>query len=210
MIRVLVVDDHAVVRSGIMHIIAEAKDILSVDEAARASQALELARSKDYDIIVLDVRLPDGSGLDVLKQIRTFKPQQHILMLSMYPERQYATRALKAGALGYLTKDSIPNELVAAIHKVARGERYVSESLGEFLANQMGKRDGREPHELLSDREYQVMCMFASGKTVSQIAKELALSVKTVSTYRTRLLEKMALGTTAELIVYALERGLCG
>jgi two-component system invasion response regulator UvrY len=207
MIRTLIVDDHPLVRRGIQHILAETNDIVCADQASNGKETLHLIEKNNYDVVVLDIRLPDISGLDILKQMRTSKPSLHILMLSGYSEKQYAVRALKAGACGYLTKDSIPEELVAAIYKIAHGERYVSSTLGELLANQVNGEP--ELHELLSDREYQVMCLLATGKAVSQIAKSLTLSVKTVSTYRTRLLEKLNLETTAQLIHYAIENKLC-
>lgn len=208
MIRVLVVDDHAVVRRGVVQIVAEAPDMRCTGEAGTGREALQLARENDYDVVVLDIRLPDGSGLDILKQLHALKPGMPVLMLSMYPEQQYATRAFKAGAAGYLTKDGVPGELIEALRKVARGERYVSQSLAEALTAQLGSHAGQEPHETLSDREEQVMRLLAAGKTVTQIAQELSLSVKTVSTYRTRILEKLGLTTTAELMRYAMERGL--
>jgi DNA-binding NarL/FixJ family response regulator len=208
MIRVLVVDDHAVVRRGVVQIVAEAPDMLCTGEAGTGREALQLVRENDYDVVVLDIRLPDGSGLDILKQLRALKPGLPVLMLSVYPEQQYATRALKAGAAGYLTKESVPGELVAALCKVARGEWYVSQVLAEALAAQLGGQAGQEPHEALSDREDQVMRLLAAGKTITQIAQALSLSVKTVSTYRTRILEKLGLKTTAELMRYAMERGL--
>lgn len=208
MIRVLVVDDHAVVRRGVVQIVAEAPDMQCTGEAGTGREALRLARENDYDVVVLDIRLPDGSGLDILKQLRALKPGLPVLMLSMYPEQQYAARAFKAGAAGYLTKDSVPGELVEALGRVARGERYVSQSLAQALSIQLSNQPGQEPHAALSDREDQVMRLLAAGKTVTQIAQELSLSVKTVSTYRTRVLEKLGLATTAELMRYAMERGL--
>jgi len=207
MIRVLVVDDHAVVRRGLVQIVTETPDMLCTGEAGTGRQALQLARENDYDVVVLDIHLPDGSGLDVLKQLRACKPGLPVLMLSMYPERQFAVRALKAGAAGYLTKDSVPGELVTALGKVARGERYVSESLAQALSGQLSRPAGQAPREALSDREDQVMRLLAAGKTVTEIAQALSLSVKTVSTYRTRVLEKLGLETTAELMRYAMEHG---
>jgi DNA-binding NarL/FixJ family response regulator len=208
MIRVLVVDDHAVVRRGVVQIVGEAAEMRCTGEAATGRDALRLAAENEYDVAVLDIHLPDGSGLDVLKQLRAFKPGLPVLILSMYPEQQYATRALKAGAAGYLTKESVPGELVAALRAVSRGERYVSRALAGALADQVAGAAGPEPHQALSDREDQVLRLLAAGKTVSQIAEELALSVKTVSTYRGRILAKLGLETTAALVRYALERGL--
>jgi DNA-binding NarL/FixJ family response regulator len=208
MIRVLVVDDHAVVRRGVVQIVAEAHDMRCTGEAGTGREALRLASANDYDAVVLDIHLPDGSGLDVLKQLRGLRPGLPVLILSMYPETQYATRALRAGAAGYLTKESVPAELVAALRHVAAGGRYVSRELGEVLAAQVGGQATPEPHEALSDREDQVLRLLATGQTVTQIAQALSLSVKTVSTYRSRVLEKLGLKTTAELMRYALERGL--
>jgi DNA-binding NarL/FixJ family response regulator len=208
MIRVLVVDDHAVVRRGVVQIVAEARDMRCTGEAATGRDALRLAHENEYDAVVLDIHLPDGSGLDVLKQLRSLRPSLPVLILSMYPEQQYATRVLRAGAAGYLTKDSAPGELVAALRKITAGGRYVSQTLAEVLAAQVGEPAKQEPHEALSDREDQVLRLLAAGQTVTQIAEELSLSVKTISTYRTRILEKLGLTTTAELVRYALEHGL--
>jgi len=207
MIRVLVVDDHAVVRRGVVQILAEARDMQCTAEAGTGREALRLVSENDYDAMVLDIYLPDGSGLDVLRQTRVLRPRLPVLILSIYSERQYAIRALRAGAAGYLTKDSAPGELVAALRHIAAGGRYVSQALGETLAVQAVGRGESEPHEALSDREDQVLRRLAAGKTVTEIAQELSLSVKTVSTYRTRILRKMGLKTTAELVRYALERG---
>jgi DNA-binding NarL/FixJ family response regulator len=165
-------------------------------------------RKYDYDVLVLDIAMPDGGGLEVLRQLQSLKPDLLVLILSMYSEKQYAVRALKAGAAGYLTKESAPDELVAAIRQVAGGGKYVTQALAEKLAAGLGGEPAQEPHETLSDREYQVMCLLAAGKTVSDIAVELSLSVKTVSTYRARVLDKLDLQNTAEIVRYALERGL--
>ncbi|NJN97230.1 MAG: response regulator [Anaerolineales bacterium] len=208
MIRVLVVDDHAVVRQGVVQIMSQAPDMVCTGEAASGREALRLALQNDYEVVVLDINLPDGSGLDILKQLRLLKPELPVLMLTVYPEQQFATRAFKAGAAGYLTKDSIPRELLTAIYKIAGGGRYVSQVLAESLVAQLGSTPVAQPHELLSDREDQVMRLLAAGKTVTQIAQELTLGVKTVSTYRTRVLKKLGLKTNAELIRYALQQGL--
>lgn len=208
MIQVLVVDDHAVVRRGLLQILAEAPGMVGTAEVSTGREALRAMQKDDYDVVVLDIGLPDISGLEVLKQLRVAKPELQILILSMYPERQYAVRALKAGAAGYLTKESAPEELVAAIRKVSRGEKYVSQSLAGKLAAQLAEESKKEPHETLSDREYQVVCLLAAGKTVTEIATELSLNVSTVSTYRARLLKKLGLKNTAEIMRYALERGL--
>ena len=208
MIRVLVVDDHAVVRRGVLQVLAEAPDMIVTGEADSGLAVLQMAQANDYDVIVLDIALPDASGLEILKQLRTLRPEQQVLMLSVYPEKQYAIRALRAGAAGYLTKDSAPDELTMAIRQVAQGRKYITRSLAEQLAAGLEEETESEPHETLSDREYQVMRLLTAGKSVTDIAGELSVSVKTVSTYRTRILEKLGLKTTAEIIRYGLERGL--
>ena len=208
MIRVLIADDHPVVRRGLLQILTEAPDMVAAGEASTGREVLQAVRENDYDVVLLDIALPDISGLEVLKQLRTVKPELPVLILSMYPEKQYAVRTLKAGAAGYLTKESAPEELVAAIRKVSRGGKYITPSLAEKLAARLSDEAEKEPYETLSDREYQVMCLLASGKTITEIATELSLGVTTVSTYRARLLEKLGLKTTAEIVRYALERGL--
>ena len=208
MIRILVADDHAVVRRGVLQILEEAYDMVVTGEASTGREVLQLVQENDYDVILLDIAMPESSGLEILKQLRTFKPELQVLILSMYPEKQYAVRALKAGATGYLTKESAPDELIAAIRKVSLGEKYISLSMAEELATQLGDRTEKAPHEALSDREYQVMRLLATGKTVTEVAAELSLSVKTVSTYRIRVLEKLGLENTAGIIRYALQRGV--
>jgi len=208
MIRVLVVDDHAVVRRGVTQILAEAPDIAAAGAAGSKREALQAVQQGRYDVVVLDIALPDGSGLEVLKQLQSLAPGLHVLMLSVHPEEQYAVRALRAGAAGYLTKESAPDELLAAVRKVAQGGKYITLSLAEKLAAEIGGEVEAEPHQTLSDREYQVMILLGTGKSVSDIAQELSLSVKTVSTYRTRILHKLKLENTAEIIRYVLERGL--
>lgn len=210
MIRVLVADDHTVVRRGVLQILAEAPDMIVAEEASTGHDALRSAQKNDYDVILLDISMPDINGLEVLKQLRVFKPEQKVLILSMYPESQYAVRALKAGASGYLTKESAPDELVAAVRKVSRGDRYITLSLAEELAAQLGGEERETLSEDLSDREYQVMRLLALGKTVTEVAEELSLSTKTISTYRVRVLQKLGLRNTAEIIRYAVERGLVG
>ena len=208
MIRILVADDHAVVRRGVLQILEEAYDMVVTGEASTGREVLQLVQENDYDVILLDIAMPESSGLETLKQLRTLTPELQVLILSMYPEKQYAVRALKAGATGYLTKESAPDELIAAIRKVSLGEKYISLSMAEELATQLGDRTERAPHEALSDREYQVMRLLATGKTVTEVAAELSLSVKTVSTYRIRVLEKLGLENTAAIIRYALQRGV--
>lgn len=208
MIRVLVADDHAVVRRGLVQILDEDPGMIVAGEGSTAQEVLQLLRQHDYDVLVLDIAFPDRSGLEIVEELKSFKPNLPVLMLSVYSEQQYAVRALKIGAAGYLTKDSAPDELVAAIRKVAQGGRYVTISLAEKLAAIVGEEDQKEPHEALSRREFQVMCQLAAGKTVSDIATELSLSVKTVSTYRARLQEKLGVKNTAEIMRYAIQRGL--
>ena len=208
MLKILVVDDHTIVREGLKQILSEVSDIIVAGEASDGNQALNQVYKGDYDLVLLDIAMPGIRGLDVLKQLKTEKPDLPILMLSMYPEEQYAVRTLKAGASGYLTKESAPEELIAAIRKVCAGGKYVTSSLAEKLALYLETDFEKSAHELLSDREYQVVLMIASGKTVSQIATELSLSVKTISTNRSRALTKMGMKTNAELTYYAIKHGL--
>jgi DNA-binding NarL/FixJ family response regulator len=208
MLRILIADDHPLVRRGLREIIAETPDMVVADEAADGREALSKAATGDYDVVLLDITMPFNSGVDVLSQLRNERPTLPVLMLSMHPEEQYAVRALRAGASGYVTKESAPEELVAAIRKVSGGGKYVSASLAERLAS-IVQGDGEAlPHETLSRRESQVMCLIASGKTVSEVARELALSVKTISTYRARILEKLNLRNNAELMRYAIKNQL--
>ncbi len=207
-IRLLIGDDHAVVRKGMKQILAETRDIVVADEAGNGREVLEKVQKDDFDMVLLDISMPGRDGLEVLKELKSLRPKLPVLMLSMYPEEQYAVRSLRSGASGYLTKDSAPDELISAIRKVSSGGKYVSASLAEKLAHKLGA-DGEKPlHEALSDREYQVMCMIASGKTVKEIGGELSLSVKTVSTYRSRILNKMRLKGNAELTRYAIDNKL--
>ena len=208
MIRLLVVDDHAVVRRGIRHVIQETGDIVVAQEAGSGAEALEKAVKRDTDVILLDISMPGRGGLEVLKELRQRNVKAPVLILSIFPEEQYAVRALRSGAAGYLTKESAPEELIVAIRKVASGGKYVSATLAERLATTLATPSGGLLHEQLSDREYQIMCMMASGKTQSQIADELALSVKTISTYRSRIIAKMGLKSNAEITRYAIENRL--
>jgi DNA-binding NarL/FixJ family response regulator len=208
MIKILIADDHAIVRKGLKQILSETSDMVVAGEAADGRQCLELVLKNNLDLVLLDIAMPGRGGMDILKELKHEKPKLPILMLSMYPEEQYAVRALKAGASGYLTKESAPEELISAIRKVSRGGKYVSSSLAEKLAVYL-ETDAEKPvHETLSDREYQVMLMIASGKTVKQIAEELSLSVKTISTYRTRTLIKMGMKNNAEITYYAIKNEL--
>jgi DNA-binding NarL/FixJ family response regulator len=208
-IRILIADDHAIVREGLKQILADTKDIVVAGDADSGNEALRLARKGECDVLLLDISMPDRNGIDVLKQIKKEAPKIAVLMLSMHREDQYAIRSLKAGAAGYLNKQSAPAELVDAIRQVAAGRKYITPALAQELANQLGdeNREAR-PHDALSDREYQTLIMIASGKTVSDIAAELSLSVKTISMYRSRLLQKMKLRHNAELTHYAIKNGL--
>jgi len=208
MIRALIADDHAVVRQGLKQILGDTPEMVVAGEAITGQEVLDKVRAGAWDVVVLDISMPDRSGLDILKQLRSERPKLPVLVLSMHSEDQYALRVLKAGASGYLTKDSAADELVKAIRKVVSGGTYVSSFLAEKLASEIGTDSSRLPHETLSDREFQVLRLIAAGKSVTEIAAELYLSVKTVSTYRARMLEKMNLGTNAELIHYAMQNHL--
>lgn len=208
MLKILIVDDHAVVRAGLKQILADTPDMAVAGEAATGKEALELAANAHFDLVLLDISLPDINGLEVLKELHREDSDRPILMLSIYPEEQYAIRALKAGAKGYLTKESAPAELILAIRKVSQGGRYISFALAEKLACYLGTDSDRSPHESLSNREYQVMMMIASGKTVTEIADELTLSVKTISTNRSRALQKMGMKNNAEFTYYAVKERL--
>jgi two-component system invasion response regulator UvrY len=210
MIRVLIADDHAVVREGLKRIVADSPDMAVVGEAANGHEVLEFARNHACDLVLLDLAMPGKDGLDALKELRQARPNLPVLILSVYPEEQYAVRLLRAGAAGYLTKESAPEELIEAIRKVSRGGRYVSAALGEKLAFLLVSDTGRPPHEALSDREYRVMLMIASGKTATEVAEAMCLSVKTISTYRSRALRKMNMRTNAEFTFYAIKQGLLG
>lgn len=208
MIRILVADDHAIVRRGLRQIVADESDMEVVGEAQTAQKILDLARQEEWDVIVLNISMPGRGGFEALKALKQTHSKRPVLVLSMYPEDQFAVRAFRAGAAGYMTKESAPEELVQAIRKVVRGGKYVSPSLAEKLAAELGEYAERPPHEALSEREYHVLCLLASGKTVTQIAAEMSLSVKTISTYRARLLEKMRMKTNAEVTRYAIEHRL--
>jgi DNA-binding NarL/FixJ family response regulator len=207
MIHVLIADDHAVVRRGLVQILEDEDDLVVAAKACTAGEVVGAIREHRVDVLVLDIAMPGGGGLEVLQQLQGLRPDLPVLILSVYAEKQYAVRAVRAGAAGYLTKESIPEELVAAIRRVARGGRYITPSVAALLAEQVS--DGSVPaHAELSGREFQVMCLLASGKTISDIAETLSLSTKTVSTYRARILDKLGLDSTADIIRYALARGL--
>lgn len=208
MIKILIADDHPIVRKGLKEIIKDTPGMKVVDEASNGQEVLEKVSSTDFDVILLDISMPRRSGLDVLKDIKKQRPNLSVLVLSIHPEEQYAVRAFKAGASGYLTKESAPNELLAALQKVSTGGKYVSSSLAERLALALEEDFEKPPHETLSAREYEVMRKIAGGKTVSEIARELFLSPKTISTYRARILEKMYMKNNAELVRYALKNRL--
>ncbi|HMK61720.1 MAG TPA: response regulator transcription factor [Dissulfurispiraceae bacterium] len=208
MIKILIADDHTIVREGLKQILMDTNDMVVAAEATNGQEVLDKVWKDEFDVIVLDIAMPGRSGLDILKELKGFKPKLPILVLSMYPEDQYALRVLRAGADGYLTKESAPNDLITAIRKVYEGKKYISSYLAEKLAFGLEADAVKPPHELLSDREYQVMCCIASGKTVKEIAEELSLSVKTISTYRSRILEKMGMKNNAELTHYSIQNHL--
>ena len=208
MIQILIVDDHAILRRGLKEILEREFRDVSIGGAGTAEQALTQLGSEEWDLVILDITMPGRSGVDVLRHLKALRPKLPVLVLSMHPEDQYGKRVLKAGASGYMNKESAPEELIKAVRKLLSGGRYVSPTLAETLAVDLGRDDGRPAHERLSDREFEVLRKMASGKTVGQIAQELHLSVPTVSTYRARILEKMGMSNTAELIRYALSHHL--
>ncbi len=207
-IRVLIADDHAIVRQGLRQILSDTEDMVVAGEASNGVEVVQMVRTGQFDLVLMDVSMPDRNGIDALKLIRKELPKLPILVLSMHPEEHYAIRALKAGAAGYLTKQSAPDLLVHAIRQVANGKKYVSAAVAEQLANAIDEDLDKLPHEKLSDREYQTLVMISSGKTLTEISEELNLSVKTVSVYRARLLEKMRMKNNAELTHYGLKHGL--
>lgn len=207
MIKVLIVDDHAIVRKGLRHIAEESKQI-EVGEAGDGAEALNKLRTERWDVLVLDINLPGRNGLDVLQTARDMYAKLPVLVLSGHSEDQYAVRVLRAGASGYMSKDAAPDQLVAAIQKVMNGGKYISLALAEQLAFELSENNDRLPHEKLSAREYRVLIMIGEGKAVGEIAAELLLSVKTVSTYRARVLEKLNLQNNAQLMRYVMDHGL--
>ena len=208
MTKILVVDDHAVVRQGVKQILNEQFQGAVIGEARNAEEMIDRIKKFTWDIVVLDVGMPGKSGLDALKDLKQVCPKLPVLVLSAYPEDQLARRMLKAGASGYLTKDSAPNELVQALRKILGGGKFVSASMAELLVANLNEQAERPPHELLSDREYQVMCLIAVGKSLKEIAEDLCVGISTINTYRARILEKMQLKNNTELTHYALENRL--
>jgi DNA-binding NarL/FixJ family response regulator len=209
MLRCLIADDHAIVRRGLRHLLREQGDIAEPGEASNAREVVERVRNEEWDLVILDINMPGANGPDVLLQIKRLRPELPVLILSSHPEDQFAVRMLQAGASGYLNKETAPEELVVAVRRVLQGRKYVSTNLAEQLAAALDSGSpGRPPHEGLSHREFQVLRLIGAGKTVSEIATALHLSVKTVSTYRARILEKMNMKTNAELTVYTVRNGL--
>lgn len=208
MITVLLTDDHTIFRRGLSEILEQTPDISVGGEAPDGTAALALLRERPFDVILLDIQMPGRGGLEILKEIRRLHPTVGVLMLSMHPVDQYAVRAIKAGALGYLTKERTPYELIDAIRTVAAGRRYIDDTLAQQLAEEVGEGSGGRPHDRLSDRELRVMLLLARGTTVREIAEDLCLSINTISTYRARILSKMKLRNSAELAYYAVKQGL--
>lgn len=208
MIKLLVIDDHAVVRAGLKQFLADAPDIEVAGEASNAEEAIRLVRAQAWDAVLLDIAMPDKSGVEVLKQIKREKPDLPVLILSMHPENRYAMQLLRSGASGYMQKETMPAELVSAIHTIVAKRKYVSPTLAQMLASDLDSSSDKPLHATLSDREHQIFSRLAQGKSVSAIAAELCLSVKTVSTYRARVLEKMKMGSNAELTYYAIKNDL--
>jgi two-component system, NarL family, invasion response regulator UvrY len=206
MIKLLIADDHAIFREGLKHILEDHPDILVADEAGNGQEVLDYIWKNEYDMILLDIGMPGMPALEVLKQVKNERPRLPVLVLSMYPEDQYAVRFIRAGASGYLTKESAPEELITAIRKITAGRKYITSSVAEKLADEVEPDAEKPAHHTLSDREFEVFRLIASGKTVKQIADDLFLSVKTISTYRSRILEKMKMKTNAELMHYALKQ----
>lgn len=208
MIRIVIADDHAIVRSGLKQILEENHDMKVIAEHDNGIDALKWLRINDCDVVLLDISMPGKSGIDVIKQLHEEKPKLPVLVISIYPEDQYAVRLIKAGAYGYLTKESAPEVVVDAVRHLASGKKYISTSVAEMLANEFDTLNEKPVHETLSDREYQIFLLLASASTATEIAEALGLSVKTISTYRSRILEKMHLRNNAELMRYAVENNL--
>ena len=208
MIKILIVDDHAIVREGLNRIIQAEQDMKVAGMAKDGSEVIRFLLDTEIDVIVLDISMPGKSGLDLIKDLKQVQPLVKILMLSMYPEERFAMRSIKAGASGYLTKEMAPEEIVDAIRTIYSGRKYITSALADMIADELQNPTEKVPHELLSDREFEVLCMLAVGKPVVEIASMLSLSESTVSTYRMRILQKMGLKTNSDLIHYGIEHGL--
>ncbi|MFQ6113089.1 MAG: response regulator [bacterium] len=208
MIKLLIAEDYAILREGLKLILGQTSDIVVADEASSGQEALDKVREKNYDMVLLGISMIDGSGLDILKQIKVERPQLPVIVLSTYPEERFALRALRASASGFLTKESTSDEMLMAIRKVALGGRYISTSLAEKIAFHLEPIENRPPHEALSDREYEVMCMIALGKSLKEISEKMSLSVQTIRGYRTRIFNKMGFKNSSEISYYALKDGL--
>jgi two-component system invasion response regulator UvrY len=208
MINILVADDHPIFRNGLRHILEEEDDMTLAEEASSGKEVLAILSKKEFDVLVLDIEMPDLNGLEVLKQVKLSYPKLPVLMLSFYSEEQYAIRALKLGANGYLTKESAASDLVKAIEMVISGKKYITQNVAEKLSEGLTRDEGKPPHELLSDREYQVFCMIAEGKSSGDISKNLGLSPKTVSTYKARIYDKMDITNDVQIVRYAIENKL--
>jgi DNA-binding NarL/FixJ family response regulator len=207
-IKIIIADDHAIVREGLKQIVTEEKDMLVCGEAEDAASLMELLRKETWSLVILDINMPGKSGLEALKEIKQFYPELPVLILSMFSEDQYGLRAIKAGASGYLKKVSAPTELVVAIRKIVSGRKYINNSLAEKLAENLGNEKNNFLHNKLSDREYQIMCNIALGKSADEIAEELSLSINTIYTYRNRIFEKMSMKSNVELTQYAIQNKL--
>jgi two-component system, NarL family, invasion response regulator UvrY len=208
MIKILIVDDHAIVREGLSRIIGAEADMMVAGMAKDGTEVIRLMLDKEIDVVVLDISMPGKSGLDLIKDLKQVQPLVKILMLSMYPEERFAMRSIKAGASGYLTKEMAPEEIVSAVRTIYSGRKYITPALADMIAEELQNPSEKVPHELLSDREFEVLCMLAIGKPVVEIASTLSLSESTVSTYRMRILQKMNLKTNSDLIHYGIEHGL--
>ena len=207
-IRILIADDHAIIREGLMRIIQSEKDMEVAGSVKNASEAINELSGHPVDVVILDINMPGRSGLDIIKDIKKLQPRSAVLMLSMYSEERFAIRALKAGASGYLTKDMATEEVITAIRIIHSGRRYITATLAENMANNLQETSEKNPHDCLSDREFEVMCMIGAGKSVNEIAEVLSLSSRTVSTYRSRILIKMNLPNTSRIMQYAISKGL--
>ncbi|MFY9329861.1 MAG: response regulator transcription factor [Georgfuchsia sp.] len=207
-IKVLLVDDHAIMRYGLRQILSDTEDMIVAGEAENSEQAIRLVREQEFDVVVLDITLPDRSGMDTLKLIKRDHPKLAVLMLTMHGEKEFGVRALKAGASGYLTKNSVAEQLVKAVRKIAKGKKYIGPTLAEELANSFGTETDQPLHETLSDREYQILCMIASGTSLSEMAARLSISPKTISVYRARVMAKMKFRNNTEITHYAIKHQL--